>query len=213
MTIVYCRRIIRKLIYTIHYTVYETQADNIHYPILKVRGGEVEGSKMSYFDFSICYRAGKNEPNAKSGRLIWLPLLEISCLKVWGLHAIVKEAWSLINRLISGLFFQLLRHFLKNWLGAMVWKLAGMLLGQSSRNLMERFLIKAPVHEISRFTFFRFQKIKFKPQYLRSGGLNQKSLNQIPRTLPKEHTCQVLDYSSLPVLQGMAPKLKKRSWN
>ena len=35
---------------------------------VKARGG-VEGSKMPNFDFSICYRAGKNEPNAKNGRL------------------------------------------------------------------------------------------------------------------------------------------------
>ena len=30
----------------------------------------VEGLKMPYFDFSICYRAGRDEPNAKNGRLI-----------------------------------------------------------------------------------------------------------------------------------------------
>ena len=55
----------------IHYTVYKTLADNIHYPILKARGGvRVEGSKMSYFDFYLCYKAGQNIPNAKSGRLI-----------------------------------------------------------------------------------------------------------------------------------------------
>ena len=39
---------------------------NIH---VKARGG-VEGLKMPYFDFSICYRAGRDEPNAKNGRLI-----------------------------------------------------------------------------------------------------------------------------------------------
>ena len=37
--------------------------------MVKARGG-VEGSKMPDFDFSICYRAGQNEPNAKKGRLI-----------------------------------------------------------------------------------------------------------------------------------------------
>ena len=30
----------------------------------------VEGSKMPNFDFTICYRAGHNKPNAKNGRLI-----------------------------------------------------------------------------------------------------------------------------------------------
>ena len=35
----------------------------------EARGG-VEGLKMPYFDFSICYRAGRDEPNAKNRRLI-----------------------------------------------------------------------------------------------------------------------------------------------
>ena len=40
--------------------------------VVKARGevGGVEGLKMPYFDFSICYRAGRDEPNAKNGRLI-----------------------------------------------------------------------------------------------------------------------------------------------
>ena len=125
---------------------------------------------MPYSDFSICYRAGKNEQDAKNGRLIWLPLLEISCLKDWGLHTIVLEAWTL-NCLISGLFFQLLRHFLKNWLRAVIWNLAGVFLRQSSRNLMVRFLIKTPIPEILRFKFCRFRKRKCKPQYFRTGAL------------------------------------------
>ena len=50
-----------------------------------------------------------------------------------------------------------------------------------------------------------------KPQYFRNGGLNQKSLHQIPRTLSKKHTCQVSDHSSEPVLQEVAQKLKKQS--
>ena len=54
--------------------------------------GDVEGLKMPYSDFSICYRAGRDEQNAKNGRLILLFLLEISRQKGWGLHAIVKEA-------------------------------------------------------------------------------------------------------------------------
>ena len=33
-------------------------------------GGGSRGVKMSYFDFSICYRAGKNEQDAKNRRLI-----------------------------------------------------------------------------------------------------------------------------------------------
>ena len=37
--------------------------------MFKARGG-VEGLKMPYFDFSICYRAGRDEPYAKDGRLI-----------------------------------------------------------------------------------------------------------------------------------------------
>ena len=37
--LVCCCRIIRKPIYTIQYTAYEALADNIHYPILKARGG------------------------------------------------------------------------------------------------------------------------------------------------------------------------------
>ena len=61
------------------------------------------------------------------------------------------------------------------------------------------------------FTFFRFRKIKCKPQYFRNGGLNQKSLHQVPRTMSKEHTYQVSDHSSLPVLQEVASKLKKQS--
>ena len=61
------------------------------------------------------------------------------------------------------------------------------------------------------FTFFRFRKIKCKPQYFRNGGLNQKSLHQIPRTMSKEHTYQVSGHSSLPVLQEVASKLKKQS--
>ena len=36
---------------------------------IKARGG-IEGLKMPYFDFSMCYRAGKDEPNAKNERLI-----------------------------------------------------------------------------------------------------------------------------------------------
>ena len=34
--------------------------------MIKARGGGggVEGLKMPYFDFSLCYRAGRNEPNA-----------------------------------------------------------------------------------------------------------------------------------------------------
>ena len=44
-----------------------------------------------------------------------------------------------------------------------------------------------------------------------NGGLNQKSLHQIPRTLSKEDTCQVSDHSSKPVLQEVAQKLKKQS--
>ena len=34
--------------------------------IIKARGG----SKMPNFDFTTCYRAGQNEPNAKNGRSI-----------------------------------------------------------------------------------------------------------------------------------------------
>ena len=48
---------------------------------LKVRG-RVEGLKMPYFDFSICYRAGKNEPNAKNGRLIDFPFSRYRASKV-----------------------------------------------------------------------------------------------------------------------------------
>ena len=62
-----------------------------------------------------------------------------------------------------------------------------------------------------RFTFSFSKPAKFKPQYLWNGGLNQKSLHQIPRTLSKEHTCQVSDHSSEPVLQEVAQKLKKNS--
>ena len=102
--------------------------------MVKARGG-VEGLKMPYFDFLICYRAGRDESNAKNMRLIWLSLLEISRHKGWGLHAIVKEAWSL-NCLISGRFFQFRRHFLKNWQGAVAWNLVGVFIGHSSRNLM-----------------------------------------------------------------------------
>ena len=40
------------------------------YSRIKARGEEVEGLKIPYFDFSICSRAGQNEPNAKNGRLI-----------------------------------------------------------------------------------------------------------------------------------------------
>ena len=76
---------------------------------------------------------------------------------------------------------------------------------------MYRFLIKAPVPEILRFKFYRFRKRECKPQYFRNGGLNQKSLHQIPRTLCKEHACQVSDHSSEPVLQEVAQKLKKQS--
>ena len=108
--------------------------NKIYIEKVKARGG-VEGLKMPYSDFSICYRAGRDEPNAKNGRLIWLSLLEISRHKGWGLHAIVKEAWSL-NRLISGRFFQLRRHFLKNWQGAVAWNLVGVFLGHSFRNIM-----------------------------------------------------------------------------
>ena len=100
---------------------------------LRAEGGR--RVKNALFNFSVCYRAGRDEPNAKNGRLIWLSLLEISRHKGWGLHAIVKEAWSL-NLLISGRFFQLRRHFLKNWQGAMAWNLVGVFLGHSSRNLM-----------------------------------------------------------------------------
>ena len=39
------------------------------YYLIRPEGG-VEGLKMPYFDFSICYRAGKNEQDAKNGRLI-----------------------------------------------------------------------------------------------------------------------------------------------
>ena len=167
---------------------------------------------MPYFDFSICYRAGRDEPNTKNGRLIWLSLLEISRHKGWDLHAIVKEAWSL-NRLISGRFFQLRRHFLKNWQGAVAWNLVGVFLGHSSRNLMKRLLIKGPIPEILRFTFYLSKPEKRKPQHFRNGALNQKSLHQIPRTMSKEHTCQVSGHSSLPVLQEVASKLKKQSWD
>ena len=38
------------------------------YDMLRPEGGQ--GVKMPYFDFSICYRAGKNEQDAKNGRLI-----------------------------------------------------------------------------------------------------------------------------------------------
>ena len=34
---------------------------------LRPEGRGVEGLKMPYSDFSICYRAGRDEPNAKSG--------------------------------------------------------------------------------------------------------------------------------------------------
>ena len=71
-------------------------------------------------------------------------------------------------------------------------------------------MIKAPVPEISKFTFFRFQKTKCKPQYFRNRALNQKSIHKIPRTLSKEHTYQVSDHSSKPVLQEVASKLKNR---
>ena len=37
--------------------------------MFKARGG-FEGLKMPYFDFSICYRPGRDEPYAKDGRLI-----------------------------------------------------------------------------------------------------------------------------------------------
>ena len=62
-----------------------------------------------------------------------------------------------------------------------------------------------------RFTFSFSKPAKFKPQYFRNGGLNQKLLHQIPRNLSKEHTCQVSDNSSEPVLQEVAQKLKKQS--
>ena len=76
---------------------------------------------------------------------------------------------------------------------------------------MQQFLIKAPIPEILRFTFSVSKPAKCKPQYFRNWGLNQKSLHQIPRSLPKEHTCQVSDHSSKPVLQEVAQKLKKQS--
>ena len=41
-----------------------------------------------------------------------------------------------------------------------------------------------------------------------NGDLNKKSLHQIPRTMSNEHTCQISDHSSLPVLQEVASKLK-----
>ena len=49
--------------------------DSINHTITEVsalRPEGVEGLKMPYFDFSICYtyRAGRDEPNAKNGRLI-----------------------------------------------------------------------------------------------------------------------------------------------
>ena len=73
---------------------------------------------------------------------------------------------------------------------------------------MYRFLIKSPVPEILRFTFYFSKPEKLKPQYFRNGGLNQKLLHQIPRTMSKEHTYQVSGHSSLPVLQEVASKLK-----
>ena len=76
---------------------------------------------------------------------------------------------------------------------------------------MWRFLIKAPVPDILRFTFSFSKPAKCEPQYFRNGGLNQKSLHQIPRTLSKGHTCQVSDHSSKPFLQEVAQKLKKQS--
>ena len=69
----------------------------------------------------------------------------------------------------------------------------------------------APVPEILRFTLYFSKTEKCKHQYFRNGGLNQKSLHQIPRTMSKEHTCQVSDHSSLPVLQEVASKLKNQS--
>ena len=76
---------------------------------------------------------------------------------------------------------------------------------------MQRPPIKAPAPEIPRFTFCRFRKRKCKPQYFRSGGPNQKSPHQIPRTPSKEHTRQVPDHSPEPALQEVAQKLKKQS--
>ena len=49
------------------------------------------------------------------------------------------------------------------------------------------------------------------PQYFRNGGLNQKSLHQIRRTISREHTYQVSGDSSVPVIQEVASKLKKQS--
>ena len=37
---------------------------------LSLAAVKARGVKMPYFDFSLCYRAGKNEQDAKNGRLI-----------------------------------------------------------------------------------------------------------------------------------------------
>ena len=57
-------------------------------------------------------------------------------------------------------------------------------------------------------TFYFSKPEKCKPQYFTNRALNQKLLHQIPRTMSKEHTCQVSGHSSLPVLQEVALKLK-----
>ena len=45
---------------------------HLHFHLMKcsLRPEGVEGLEMPYFDFSICYRAGRDKPNAKKRRLI-----------------------------------------------------------------------------------------------------------------------------------------------
>ena len=45
-------------------------ADVLYSVCKNVKARGCRGVKMPYFDFSICYRAGKNEQDAKNGRLI-----------------------------------------------------------------------------------------------------------------------------------------------
>ena len=55
---------------TVHYIILPLESVSLYCSSrIKAREG-VEGLKMPYFDFSICYRAGRDEPNAKNGRLI-----------------------------------------------------------------------------------------------------------------------------------------------
>ena len=54
----------------------------------KARGG-VEVQKCPILIFQYVIELEKTNKMQENGRLIWFPLLEISCLKGWGLHAFV----------------------------------------------------------------------------------------------------------------------------